>query len=380
MDRSRLRLVSCILIAAAGLSFGFSAESQTPSAGAVGLERSKEADRLFDAGKSAYKLGKTQEAYEAYRDAWTLKPTYDICSNLANTEVELGKRGVAGMKRAAAEHYGRCISLFPPSNKKLAPAQAETLRRFEAARADVAALDIKVNVPDAEVFVDGASIGKAPFDREVYVDPGERDIAAKLAGYEMTPLKVLAVQAKPNGTQRAEPQKLELTLAPVKPREAETKPPPVDAGVQPVESAPLDAGTATPPPGGGTEPARRSTPIVITGAAIGAVAIGIGGALLGLAQNKTSDGNSLLAQLQQQRIPCASPPAPGSCQQLLSLRQDEGTFHNVGVPLLVGGGIVAVGTLVYVLVPRPKVEKRARVQVAPVVTARGGGLSLGGSF
>src|SRR5580693_7330287 len=95
MTRLRLHIVSATLLAAAGLGSA-PAWAQPPASAAVaGLDKWKEADRLFAAGKTAYKAKKLQEAYEAYRDAWKLNQTYDICSNLANVEVELGKRDVA---------------------------------------------------------------------------------------------------------------------------------------------------------------------------------------------------------------------------------------------------------------------------------------------
>jgi hypothetical protein len=387
MNRPRLRAVSLVLAAAAGLCSGLPARAQPPApAGAPALDTAKAASRLFNAGKRAYKAGNLPEAFEAYRDAWRLNPAYDVCANLANVEFELGKLKTAGMMRAAAEQYAHCIHLFPVSDKKLAAAQATTLNRFHTARAEVAALAIEVNLTGADVLVDAQFVGKAPLDGEVYVDPGAHTVEAKLYGYEMTPQKVLAVKAAPNGNKPADPQRVALTLVPAagpgdKVPEAEAKLGPVGAvPALPAGSASADAAAPpSPPPGPTDQPPRLNKAVLISGGTITGIAIVAGVALVVVANGKGSDADTLTATLKQ-------PPGPPACQTFASTcsainndRTAHDALSNAAKGVLVGAGAVGLATLGYALLaPRPR--PAMGVMVLPAIGSNQGGVVVAGSW
>jgi hypothetical protein len=78
--------------------------------------------------------------------------------------------------------------------------------------------------------------------------------------------------------------------------------------------------------------------------------------------------------------PVGGAGATGVCANVVSALDNKATFGNVGVWSLVGAGVVGVGTLIYGLTGSGSRGGRSGLVVAPVVTAQGGGLLVGGSF
>jgi hypothetical protein len=120
--------------------------------------------------------------------------------------------------------------------------------------------------------------------------------------------------------------------------------------------------------------------IVVGGAAISLAALGTGVALFAVASGKGTDADQMVSQLESASAPlCAKASTTGACGDLFSLRQDQGTFHNTGIALLVGGSVVAVGTVAYALWPRGKQATRD-AWILPVVGTDGAGVWLRGAF
>lgn len=118
------------------------------------------------------------------RAAWQLEKTYDIAGNLGHVELSNGK------PRDAADHLRFCLEALPSSEGTKQRDRVQ--RRFDEARRLVAALKIFVDVPGAEVSIDGVPVGIAPLAAEAFVDPGDRVVTARLAGYDAEPAIVVA--------------------------------------------------------------------------------------------------------------------------------------------------------------------------------------------
>jgi len=308
-----------------------------------GAEQSQRADDLFHKGKALYQATKVREAHDAYAAAWGLKRSYDIAANLANTEMLLG------MKRDAAEHLAYCTRNFPPSGNR---AQLDAIKaRFDEARKEVGALSVKGLTPGATMRIDGKEVGATAFADELYVEPGKHVIDVMHVGYEDAQQ---SFTVKAGGSASVELTQKKIEAGPVA-----LHPPPL-----------------LPPP----LPNRPSVSLVVGGAAVSFVALGASVALFAVASGKGSDADQMVAQLKAASAPfCANASTTGACGDLYSLRQDQGTFHNTGVALLVGGSVVAASTLVYALWPRgARATKDA--QVVPVVSTSGAGVWLRGTF
>ncbi|MRG96388.1 PEGA domain-containing protein [Polyangium spumosum] len=126
-------------------------------------------DGAFWADKGQY-----EKARALFEEAFKLDARPQIAANLGNAELEVGK------PREAAEHF----DYFFREDKTATPAERAAIEDLQKkALAKIGTLRVTVDVPGAEVFVDGRSVGKAPLASPIYVDPGNYTIEAKAPGH-----------------------------------------------------------------------------------------------------------------------------------------------------------------------------------------------------
>lgn len=331
----RLAIRSILVVSAVALGAPARAQSSGSS-----TEQSQKAGDLFREGKLLYQASRVQEAHDAYAAAWKLKHSYDIAANLANTEMLLG------MKRDAAEHLADCARNFPPSGNK---AQLDAIKaRFDDARKGVGTLVVKGLAPGATMRIDGKEVGTGPFTDELYVEPGKHVVEVRHTGYEDTQQ---AFEVEAGGSASVEmAQKMSEAARPVALRSLTPLPPPLARG--------------------------PSIPLVVGGAVISFAALGTGVAFFAVAGGKGRDADRLNLQIE---VDCSKSPTTGACGELFSLRQDQETFQNAGIALVVGGSVVAASTLVYALWPRGKQAPRD-TWIVPVAGTGGASVWLRGTF
>lgn len=325
------------------------AQGSTPAS----AETAKRADVFFKQGVRLYSDKKWAEAEAAFLSAWALNPTFDVAYNLGSAEYQLGKY------RGAAEHLAFALHHWPlidatSSLRKTAE------QRFEESRAMVATLTVKVNVPRAEVFVDGKSVGRSPLEADIFVEPGAHTIEVKLDGYNDAKE---AVQAAKGASQT-----VTLTLVASVPMPSTTAT---------SSAAPAASSTPSAPP-----PKRSPVPaIAVGGVAVGAAAVGVG---FFVASNSKRDEVFTLDKtiVQQDHQHCVGPgPIDKHCPEIINAARDRDTFNRVAIGAVVGAGVLAAGALAYLLWPAPKPTKvRVDVHAAPTVGTGYGGLIIGGSF
>jgi len=308
-----------------------SAAPSPPAAREGAPAASDRADELFARANEAFDGGKLDEAYALYQEAWALKRTFDIAGNLGQVELKLGKF------RDAAEHLDFTLRLFPPTGKA---APREAIRRaFDAARKEVVALTIKVNVQGAAVAIDGTPIGLSPFEAQVFVDPGKRTVEATLEAH--LPTRITIDVAK------SESRDVELSLVP------KNQPPP--------------------PP--------RNMTLLLSGFALSLAAAGTGVGLMIGASDKGTEADALRQTLVTNEpdglCPCGS---AGDRARLKGLRQDHDLFFNAAVGMFAGAGVLALGAAAYALTPSFQRPHASGARIVPVVSSAGGGALLVGSF
>ncbi len=134
-----------------------------------------------------------------------------------------------------------------------------------------------------------------------------------------------------------------------------------------------------PLPAAATEPTKA---LIIAGGVLAGAAAIAGGALAGVYASKGSSASSLAATIRATppRFP-AQPPgaATGNCATLKSDLDAKATMGTASVAAFVGAGAVGVATLIYGLAGGSR-GAATGVVVAPVVTAEGGGVFVGGRF
>ncbi len=310
------------------LGVALAASALPATARAEGAETSARAADLYRRATHLYASKRLDEAEPLYREAWELQQSYEIASNYGALELELGK------PRLAAELLGRAVSQFPVRGRPEERAALEA--RHAEARKLLGALRMKVSAPGAEVLVDGRAVGRSPLPAEVLVEPGTHVIEARLAGNVDAHLSL----AVPRGSTFT----VNLPLAP----------PPAPRKL-------------------------RAVPLLV-GAATGVAALAVGGALVGVAEKKSGDADTLHASLAAAGQSCAL--ASPQCSQLHAASSSADTFGNTGLALFGVAGAAAVGTLTYVLWPslRPGSGRAPDVRASFGVSPTGAAALITGSF
>ncbi|KYF67063.1 hypothetical protein BE15_25390 [Sorangium cellulosum] len=344
------------VVQAAGTSA--QATGASPQEGTAGAQasaevaqRSRDADAAFARGKELYRLGKLDAAHEEYRKAWSLKQSYDIAANLANTELQ------RGMKVEAAEHLAFCLRSFPATGN---PTQHEQVRaQFRAVRKEVGSIVVKANVDGAEVSFNGTAVGRTPFPHEVFVKPGTVAVEARLAGHE--PARVtLEVPA-------GETYTADLALLP-----QERPAPPAPPSLPPRAEAPA------PSPSDGADTGGPRPEVLIAGGAVAGVGVVAGVILTVLAVGRDGDADAQREALVREGGATACAVDSPRCVALRDTLEGAADLKNAVLWTFVGAGAVGLATGAYALwgggAPRPAVA------AAPVVTAHGGALVIRGAW
>jgi len=295
----------------------------------------------------AYAEGRAKEAYALYKQAWALKQTYDIAGNLAQAEVELGK------KADAAEHVAFTIAHFPPS---VPSTQREKLEKLlTTLRAEVGTVRIRVVPAAAEVSLDGAVLDPLRLREAIYVEPGTHQFTASLSGFQD---EAVTVTARAGGS-----EEVALQLH----------------AVAPAGPAGTAAPPTPPPPSAQQAPEEGADPtLVITGAAIAGLSLGMGIVLTVLANGSAGDADSQYDALEQKggAGACRGATFATDCDKLASTRDDATAYTNAAGWSFVVFGAVAAGTGVYLAVE----GLPAKWKATPVVTSESAGMMIQGAF
>jgi hypothetical protein len=288
------------------------------------------AEELYKRGREAIVNNHFPEAYEALREAWKLRRSYDIAALLGQAENQLQKYP------EAAEHLSFSLRGFPASET------GARRKRVEAALADakkhVVEVEVTVNEAGADVIVDGSTVGRTPLDGAIFVSAGRHTIETRLESFE-------AANAAVEGKQGTR-QSVALVL-----KKASTAIAAPSASAAPVQTSPAL-------PDAGAPPAARPMWPVYAGAGLTLVGIGVGAAFLTMAHGKAGERDDVVPPQ------CgASTPDGADCARAKKLGDEAMRDQAVAQGAFVFAGVAAAFTATYLLWPRSN---------APRVTAFGG--------
>ena len=292
-----------------------------PAAPAAGDDIGK----LINDGLKASKAEKWDEASALLGRAYRQQPTWKLAGDLGRAEVGAQKF------RDAAEHLSKALHDAPADLPDADRSALETL--FAQAKGNVGTLKFKVHPKGAEVFVDGVSVGIAPIETPIFIDPATIQVEAKAEG--MTGIRTSRTVAA--GTEEV----FDLVLH----RSGHFEPPPMSptstAGIfQSVELGPF-----------------------IGGMAASAVLLVLGTAFAITSDLKASSSHAL----EQPTATCGMTCEP----QFNSLQTQKKNFAGAAMWSFIGSGAALLGTGAYVTVmviqnPKQKQQDvRAGVTVAP---------------
>jgi hypothetical protein len=250
-----------------------------PAAAAPDQTAKQTAEAKLVTGVRFLKKGDYEQALAKFEEAYALVPSPLIEYDLGLAYLGLGRNG------EAMEAFERFVAEAPdaPADKR---SNAERYR--DDVRGRVAAVQIDADVREAAVTVDGRARGRGPLPRRLYLDPGTHAITVAAVGAGARTETVVAVAGGSSA--------LSLRLAGAAP--PASAPPAAVAGVEPAPAPPAavpppsSPAIAAVPPSPSLPPpaARGASPLVISVAALGAVALG-SGLSFGLAAR--SKGNAL---------------------------------------------------------------------------------------
>jgi hypothetical protein len=288
------------------------------------------AAKLYQLANEAFEKKMWAEAESAYLKAWSIMKTFDVAANLGEVEVHLDKPW------DAATYLAYSLRMAPPSAKA---AQRERTKFFlNEARAKVGTLRLRLDVPGGLVSVDGKAIAAEELANELFLKPGKHLIEAKREGYKDAQS---TIDAKAGGV-----QEVALTLEPL-----------------PAE--------------------RRSiVPLVALGAA-SVIGLGMGVATTIISNGKSADAETQGAQILKDGGQCAKPSSSfvGPCGTLKDTLKGLDTTANIARGAYVAAGALAIGTVIYALLPQPKPTASGRqVQALPTMGANGGGFVVVGTW
>lgn len=324
-NRSLRILAVCAALTAPALTLSHEAHAQgaaQQSAQKVDAAQLNKAREMFQQANKLYDEGKFPQAEALYSQAWNIKKSYDLAGNYGNLLADMAK------PRPAAELLSFAIKEFPAGGK---PALREALvKRLAEVKRHIGTLRVQVNVPKAEIFIDGRPAGS---EDEIYVDPSAHVVEARADGYIPASAQITAFKGKTVD--------VSLTL---------------------------------------TAPKGANKSVVIAGSVIAGAAVIGGAVLLGVSASKGGTITDLAGKVKSVGCPADETKATGDCADLVSAMNSKATLGNAGLWTLVAGGVVGVATIIYGVAGGSKAPPPTAIRVLPIVTGDGGGLVVGGAF
>ncbi|WP_437981247.1 PEGA domain-containing protein [Sorangium sp. So ce117] len=315
--------------------------------------------------RDARRWAEAEAAYEAALKAADVAWTTDAAR--AEIAAELGLCELAlGSYRDAADHLAQSLRHRGVLRSPLAERAEEGLLKAESR---VVTLYLGVSPPDAEVFVDGRALGRRAPTYELFLEPGQHTVRARLDGHSE------AVGAFDGQAGKASSLTLKLPRAPE--RSAQERGALTAAGAGPARPA-----APSPPPA-----ARRALPLTelrIGGAALVTAALAAGTVFLlraDVIDGNLAERDVVLRQRGWTSTTCFGPNAPSACAEIRKEATERGRFATLGNVALAAGAVFGIATAASFLVEGWLLDgtpARAGVHVVPSATGTQAGLVLRG--
>jgi len=195
-----------------------------------------EAAKHFRAGVALQKGEDFNGAIAAFQVSLRLYPSRAALFNLANC-----LRAVHRYDEAIEAHekllrdYG---SELDEPMRSAAQTQLQELHNLAGS------LDVQVDPPDAEIWLDGRQLGRAPLPRPVFVSPGEHDLQLRREGYEPASVRV-EVQSRAQVSRQIHLERSKTSPPPAPPAPVSATAPSPPQPPAPTLSAPSSMHTTT---------------------------------------------------------------------------------------------------------------------------------------
>ncbi|WP_437808704.1 PEGA domain-containing protein [Sorangium sp. So ce1078] len=339
-----------------------------PPASAARDEATARADALYKRGVRLYSEKKWKEAEAVFLEAWALAPTFDVAYNVGSAAYQQGKHA------RAAEHLSFALQHWPLISA-VAHLKPTAEQRLATSRAQVGALAVTVTAPLAEVLVDGKPAGKAPLEGELFVEPGEHTVEARLDGY--------APAQKSVRVAKGETAEVTLTLAAAKsstaanPEEKEETTAARHAAITERLVAKPGAGVAVP----ARVEQRSWVPVIALGAA-SAVALGVAVGMTVASNDANDQARAQSGSIHNAGGQCIEPSTAftARCAELDRLGAKADSLGDVAFGAYIASGVTALAAITYALWPKRTGTRSMGVSVRPNVGLHSSGIILVGAW
>lgn len=319
-------------------------------AGALGIARvatvdAQDADALAAEGSKAFQSGDFKTAHQKYSEAFKVKPAPDIAGNLAQCELELGK------KREAAEHLAFAIRLAPLSTK---PATKQAMEKALAGlRQELFEIKFAVQPRGVEATIDGGPAFLVSNDNPIFLEPGRHTLTFSLAGHVPETRELEATKA---GS-----RELNVELS----RQAGAT---ASASASASAAPSATASASAPPPSPGIAP----LPPILFGSAA-AIGLGLGIGFLVGSESAFSDAEATAAGCRDFAASCVSDGEEQIDQSNL--------FRGIAIGGFALAGAGLAGVIISLALPIENAPAdSARIGVTPWLSPSAGGATISGSF
>jgi len=320
--------------------------------------RTRDARARWEEGIRAFDREDFESARVSFEQAYAVMHIDSVLKNLA----------IAQLRSKHVLEGARNLAEYLRSAKGVADKDHAAVQKLLTdAERELGRLAVETDVTDANIVIDGETVGRSPLGFDWYVSPGSHLISVSKAGYKTEEQSAL-VEA---GQRKASSIRL---LAPTAP-----------AGVE------ASSGAATSPASPGTDPPNSRgietrTVVLVAGAAVTIVAAS-GALFFGLkSSSANSDAMSALAQARAQfgNDPCSSAAGSHSaaCAQVHSKLDDRTSASHWATASLAVAGVSALTTgALFFLWPQREADSNAgALRLLPAVQQGSAAVVLTGQF
>jgi hypothetical protein len=324
----------------------------SPALAQTSPEKAASAQALFDEGLRLVAAGQSEAACPKFAASQKLDPGMGTKFRLAECYEKIGKTASAWALFLEIGDEARAAKR--PEREEIARKRAAALTP-SLARMTIVVSPASANLPGLEVQREGIALDRAVWGVALPVDPGEHFLTATAPGR-------VTWESKPVVAQYSKTIEVTIPALDAQQKESALKP-------GSVETVPSEK--------------RSLVPALILGS-VGVVALGVGGALLGVGAGKKGDASTLHDQILGDKNGCV--PGSGNldsrCGDLKSQLNSAYSLQNIGVASVAVGGAAAIAAVMYLVWPAPRGqrEQTRSLKIAPVTGREHNGLMVSGTF
>ncbi len=177
----KLRPLLLLSLLCGGTSLAHAADGPTAPPAKSSLPTASVSDGVdgardrFQRGVELYKDGNFDAALAEFSRAYQLQPNYRILFNLAQTQME--RHDSVEAQRLLRQYLNDGGAELVPERR------AQVERDLVALQKRVAELRVSVDVPGAELLIDGAVVGVSPLGSSLWVNAGVRQLLVRKPGH-----------------------------------------------------------------------------------------------------------------------------------------------------------------------------------------------------